>query len=256
MNRKFLLVGFLLAGLVTVLPSLAAQVETRSGYATQHTPCCVVTADFNHDGVMDLAVGAFEGSFGVQVFLGKGDGTFKPPVSYAPGSGANALATADLNHDGNPDIVIANVTGDSVTVLLGNGDGTFRSPVTYVIPSAAVSVVLGDFNNDGNLDIATAIQSDFTTSCFCVAVLLGNGDGTFQEPATVTYPPSNADPLALAAGYFNSDGHLDLALTENFTFSGGGGANPAGQRRWHLHPRRQLHAGPFRPGDRPGRPAQ
>jgi hypothetical protein len=131
------------------------------------------------------------------------------------------LATADLNHDGNPDIVIANGTGDSVTVLLGNGDGTFQSPVTYVIPSEAVSVVLGDFNNDGNLDIATAIQSDFTTSCFCVAVLLGNGDGTFQEPAIVTYPPSNADPLALAAGYFNSEGNLDLALTENFTFSGG-----------------------------------
>lgn len=220
MNRKFLLVGFLLAGLVAVLPSLAAQVLMRSGYATQLAGCCVVTADFNHDGVMDLAVGAFEGSSGVQVFLGRGDGTFKPPVAYAPGSGASALATADLNHDGNPDIVIANVTGDSLTVLLGNGDGTFQAPVSYAIPSAPVSVVLGDFNNDGNLDIATAIQSDFTTSCFCVATLLGKGDGTFQEPI-ITYPPSGAGLYALAAGYFNGEGNLDLVLTENFSFSGG-----------------------------------
>jgi hypothetical protein len=192
----------------------------RSGYAGQVAGCCVVTADFNHDGVMDLAVGAFEGSSGVQVFLGKGDGTFKPPVAYAPGSGASALATADLNHDGNPDIVIANATGDSLTILLGNGDGTFQAPVIYAIPSAPVSVVLGDFNNDGNLDIATAIQDDFTTSCFCVATLLGNGDGTFQEPI-ITYPPSGAGLYALAAGYFNGEGNLDLALTENFSFSGG-----------------------------------
>jgi hypothetical protein len=221
MKRAVLLVGFLLVGLVAVLPSLAtAQVEMRSGYAGQLAGCCVVTADFNHDGVVDLAVGSFEGSFGVQVFLGKGDGTFKPGVAYAPGSGANALATADLNHDGNPDIVIANVTGDSIAVLLGNGDGTFQAPATFAIPSAPVSVVLGDINNDGNVDIAIAIESDFTTSCFCVATLLGNGDGTFQEPI-ITYPPSGAGLYALAAGYFTDEGNLDLALTENFSFSGG-----------------------------------
>lgn len=220
MHRKFLLT-ILLAAAVAGMPSLArAQVLTRSGYAAQLAGCCVVTADFNHDGAVDLAVGAFEGSSGVQVFLGKGDGTFKPPVAYAPGSGANAVAAADLNHDGNPDIVIANVSGNSLTVLIGNGDGTFQAPVTYAIPSAPVSVVLGDFNNDGNLDIATAIESDFTTSCFCVATLLGNGDGTFQEPI-ITYPPMGAGLYALAAGHFTGEGNLDLALTENFTFSGG-----------------------------------
>lgn len=221
MHRKLLPTVLLIASVVSLRSLTTAQVLTRSGYATQLATCCVVTADFNHDGVMDLAVGAFEGSSGVQVFLGKGDGTFKPPVAYAPGSGANALASADLNHDGTPDIVVASVTGDSVTVLLGNGDGTFQSPVAYTTPSMAVSAVLGDFNNDGNLDIATAVTGDYYTSCFCVAVLLGNGDGTFQEPAIVTYPPVGAGPRALAAGYFNRDGNLDLALTENFTFSGG-----------------------------------
>ena len=219
MNRKSLLT-FLFVASVVVQPSLcSAQVELRSGYAGQLATCCVVTADFNRDGVVDLAVGAFEGSFGVQVFLGRGDGTFGPPVAYAPGSGANALATADLNHDGNPDIVIANVTGDSVTVLLGNGDGTFQAPVEYSTPSLPVSVVLGDFNSDGKLDIAAAIQGDYYSSCFCVAVLPGNGDGSFREPAIITYLPSGAGPLALTAGHFNGDGDLDLALTENFTSS-------------------------------------
>lgn len=218
MHWKFLLMILVVASVVGPPSMATAQVLTRSGYAGQLAGCCVVTADFNHDGVMDLAVGAFEGSYGVQVFLGKGDGTFRPPVAYAPGSGANALATADLNRDGNPDIVIANVTGDSVTVLLGNGDGTFQAPITYATPSVPVSVVLGDFNNDGNLDIATADQSDLTTSCLCVAVLLGNGDGTFREPAIVTYPPFSS-PEALAAGNFNGDKNLDLAVTLGYISS-------------------------------------
>jgi hypothetical protein len=102
-------------------------------------------------------------------------------------------------------------------VLLGNGDGTFQAPVTYATPSVPVSIILSDFNNDGNLDVATAEQND---PCNCVAVLLGNGDGTFQEPAIITYAPLGADPLALAGGYFNGGGNLDLALTENFISSG------------------------------------
>lgn len=215
MYRKFLITILLAASAVGLQTRASAQVLTRSGYAGQLAGCCVVTADFNHDGVIDLAVGAFEGSYGVQVFLGKGDGTFRPPVAYASGSGANALATADLNGDGNPDIVIANVTGDSVTVLLGNGDGTFQMPVAYATGYPA-DIVLGDFNNDGNLDIATTDQDP---SCLCVAVLLGNGDGTFREPAVVTQMPSGSGPLALSPGFFNGDENLDLAVTIGYISS-------------------------------------
>ena len=88
MHRKLLLITVVVAWVAGLSTLASAQVLTRSGYAGQLAGCCVVTADFNHDGIMDLAVGAFEGSYGVQVFLGKGDGTFKPPVAYALGSGA------------------------------------------------------------------------------------------------------------------------------------------------------------------------
>lgn len=192
-----------------------AQLLTRSVYSAGRATSSVVTADFNRDGVMDMAVGSFEGTSAVQVFLGKGDGTFQPPVAYDPGTGANALATADLNHDGIPDLVVANDVGESVTVLLGKGDGTFQAPLTYATPSVAAAVVLGDFNGDGNLDIATADQADLTTLCYCVAVLLGNGDGTFQEPSMVTALVTDAYPEALAAGYFDGDSNLDLAVGLN-----------------------------------------
>ncbi len=216
MVRKILVGTTLVAASFAGLPTLAsAQFLMRSGLATLDGANRVVIADFNRDGVMDLAVSAFRASSGVQVFLGNGDGTFKSPVAYAPGSGAASLATADLNHDGNPDIVIANETGDSVTVLLGNGDGTFQAPVSYAISSAFGSVVLGDFNNDGRIDIAT---TGYTTVSH-IDVLLGNGDGTFQEPAILTYPP-NGGLDALAVGRFTEGGNLDLAIADNEGLSG------------------------------------
>jgi FG-GAP-like repeat/Abnormal spindle-like microcephaly-assoc'd, ASPM-SPD-2-Hydin len=69
-------------------------------------------------------------------------------------------------------------------------------------------VVVGDFNNDGKLDLAVA---NFTTAN-SVAILLGNGNGTFQ-PA-VLYPAGEAVGW-IAAGDFNGDGKLDLATTNN-----------------------------------------
>src|SRR5262249_14304070 len=62
----------------------------------------------------------------------------------------------------------------------------------------------GDFNHDGATDLAT-VNADNST----VAVLLGNGDGTFA--GAVTYP-AGSGIRAVAAGDFNGDGNLDLAV--------------------------------------------
>jgi len=201
------------------LPSLAtAQVLMRSGYITFPTPNSVVVADFNHDGATDFAISSYSsngGGPGIEVFLGNGDGTFKSPIKYVVTNGAGPLAVGDLNHDGKPDLVASSFGSNAVVVLLGNGDGTFQAPVTYGTPDDPGPVVLGDFNNDGNLDIATGSQTNINPS---VAVLLGNGDGTFQEPAIVTYPPYSL-PEAFATGNFNGDKNLDLAVTLGFISS-------------------------------------
>jgi FG-GAP-like repeat/Abnormal spindle-like microcephaly-assoc'd, ASPM-SPD-2-Hydin len=208
--------------LVVLVQSATAQFETRSTTGTNVAPGSVVTADFNRDGKMDIAVASSGGggvgnSPEVQVFLGNGDGTFASPQAYDVGPGSGPLAVSDLNGDGNPDLVVINgacpnnLCSDSLSVLFGNGDGTFQAPVNYDTPPSPVGIVLGDFNGDGKLDIATLDQSDSTGSCSCVAVLIGNGDGTFQEPAIIT--PLAASPEALAAGYFTSERTLDLAVT-------------------------------------------
>ena len=71
-------------------------------------------------------------------------------------------------------------------VMLGHGDGTFATIVTYPIGKMATWVAIGDLNGDGKPDLAVA---DYATGAADVAVLLGNGDDTFQ--IAVKYPVVN-----------------------------------------------------------------
>jgi len=167
----------------------------------------VVTADFNGDGKLDLAVTEFI-SGQVRIFLGNGDGTFQSFHTY-PACNAHGLASGDFNRDGSLDLAVADAGCGQVTVLLGNGDGTFSENGSFNTGGSATfapySVAVGDFNSDGRLDLATADEGLHKAS-----VLLGNGDGTFQSH--VDYQTGN-DSRQVAAGDFNGDGRLDLAIS-------------------------------------------
>ena len=72
-------------------------------------------ADFNHDGIPDLAV---LGTDRVSIYLGNGQGGFLPPVTYDAGLEPTGLTVADLNGDGKLDLLVGNAYGD-VLILAG-----------------------------------------------------------------------------------------------------------------------------------------
>jgi hypothetical protein len=98
------------------------------------SPQGIITADFNGDGKLDLAV-ANSGSNTVSVLLGNGDGTFTTKSTAAAGAGSNWVVAGDFNEDGILDLAISDLNANTVSVLLGNGDGTFTlksSPATGI----------------------------------------------------------------------------------------------------------------------------
>lgn len=167
----------------------------------------VAVADFNHDGNPDLVISSTYNQ--VAVFLGKGDGTFIGPTIYnltfyVTGS----VAVGDFNGDGNVDLAVVggDTSGNGLALLSGKGDGTFNSPVYFqtTLAGASLVAVAADFNHDNHLDL-------FVGGNGSSQVILGNGDGTFQNGQ---YIGVYGDGVTV--GDFNHDGNLDVATTQAY----------------------------------------
>ncbi len=170
----------------------------------------IASADLNGDGNADLVV--TDGIKSVDISLGNGDGTFATATAISLATQPMGIAIADFNGDGHPDIAVAihgpeiNSQGQ-VAILIGHGDGTFAAPVLYSLDHNAVRLVAADLNGDGKLDLAVALQH-FSSPKKGLALLLGNGDGTFQAATT----SASGDMNDVAAADLNGDGKLDLLL--------------------------------------------
>jgi VCBS repeat protein len=197
--------------------------QNAQSYAVPQPLVRVFTAgDFNGDGKIDLfACGVSTGSdlttrF-ISVFLGKGDGTFESPINangnWGQGSGPYSISVGDFDRNGKLDVAVSD---EWLTILRGNGDGTFKTPGPRVhLNNTSADLKAGDFNGDGKLDLVTS--GVFASGA--LQVLLGNGDGTFQNlgdqisgrsSVSVVVTDLNGDTRPDLAG--NIDGQLAVAL--------------------------------------------
>ena len=166
-------------------------------------PFFVKVVDLNQDGKSDLAVFRIAGA---DFLLGNGDGTFQQESSAGTSGGLNFLMeVADFNKDGELDLIMrgctlfSKPTQCSTSLLLGNGSDGFQSAtVISDIPGAAAT----DVNGDGNPDLAGR-----TPDGSQLAMLLGNGDGTFQQPLTF---PAGTNPAIGAVANLDGDKAPDL----------------------------------------------
>lgn len=199
----------LLCSVVFCIPAVA-QFETRVNtvFPTTGYPALAV-ADFNGDGNLDVAAV----STGLQIFLGKGDGTFQRPTNYEVGKSPNSIALGDFNGDGKIDIALTNYLSNSVSVLFGNGDGTFRPAATLSTSTNPGFISTGDFNGDHKLDL---VLLDYPY----VTVFLNKGDGSFGVPINTSPAPGEQLRAISAPADFDGNGTLDLAIAINTAYVG------------------------------------
>lgn len=188
--------------------------------AAQEDSPAVVATDLDNDGRLDVVLAHAISCFvspcvaarTITVMLGFGDGTFQLPFDIDVGTGMSRIAVGDFNGDGIKDLGIG---GDNsrVYTLLGVGNGTFlQQPVITLTADTlfvdATDIDIADLNGDTIQDLVVAIPTNGSRT----AILIGNGDGTFQPARIITEPNLNVPQYQVIAD-FNRDGFQDLAIS-------------------------------------------
>lgn len=166
------------------------------------------TGDFNADGITDLASGDY-GQGRLEIFLGRGNGTFRNPTSYFVGGNPNSVISSDIDGDGHLDLTIGTYSGRQVVILFGNGDGTFANLLSWTNTSRLpVEVAVADMNGDGLQDL---ISSNYSHGAGSISVILASGFRQFASPLEFV---SGNGTTGLAIADFNGDSQLDVATSD------------------------------------------
>lgn len=194
-------------------------------------------ADFDDDGIPDLAVTESIPSFGkltlnedfarnllhgtVKILLGNGDGTFRPGATHPIGVLSESIRYADINEDGEGDLVILNaLIGNDASILFGRSDGGFEperrmhvggpdsvAPLDIRTLDGSEGQQIVDFDRDGHLDL---VVTQMISSTLVIFKGDGRGNFTLQGQQRVTGFPED-----LMAGDLDNDGCQDLAVPGN-----------------------------------------
>ncbi|MBI2807692.1 MAG: VCBS repeat-containing protein [Planctomycetes bacterium] len=159
-------------------------------------------------------------------------------IDIPVGDGPAGVAVGDFKNNGVLSVVTANTNDQNISFAAGVGAGAFDPfsalsvgepppdpdqlfvmpemlPLTFPPPNSNASgvfgVAKGDFNLDGNLDVATTVYRDLPFNRqYWLTTMLGNGDGTFQDPVDILQLPSVG--YGVLARDFDEDGTLDLVV--------------------------------------------
>ena len=182
---------------------------THSSIAFDHAALGITAWDMNGDNRRDLVVTTGEENFATQTFtsgevhvlLGRGDGTFGAPMTFATNNGPMTVVAGDFNRDGVPDVATGHITErfdstcdgflglwDSVSIMPGVGGGRL---------GARASWALGNSDRAPDVNVYTLMHSALKTSDL-------NGDrqtDLIASPGVIllnTAPTANRPPTANA----------------------------------------------------------
>jgi hypothetical protein len=186
-------------------------------------------ADFNKDGLPDIAAVVAQGRQELLLFINNGDETFTRKVldRHTPSWGGNSLKAADFDGDGNIDLVVINgdnVAGNHVGKIVpaprpqhgiriyrNNGKLDFSESYYYRMHGAIRSVV-EDFDGDGDADIAAiSLFPQWSQEEPETFVYLENKGGLKFEPQSIGREFFGVW-CSIEAADLNGDGKKDIVL--------------------------------------------
>jgi hypothetical protein len=168
-------------------------------------PFDLTSGDFNHDGVLDLAV-THGSARAISILIGRASGGFTRTDREVP-AGPRGITAADVNKDGRLDLIVTAWDASAIQILLGNGGGGFvNGALVSGVAARPQGVATSDFNRDGHVDLAVAHESGTG-----LVVLSGQAGTVFQARSI----PGMSNLNVLTVGDFNRDGWSDVAAASS-----------------------------------------
>ena len=185
--------------------------DTHVEYAVASNPLHMAAADFQGDGLLDLAItktDSFAEPREISLLKSAGGGAFLAATFLPATEVPRCLDAGDIDGDGDQDIVIGYQSGDHrVGILHNDGAGNFGSAqLLALVAGRADDVAAIDLDGDDDLDLLI-LQAGGEE----VVVLENEGSGNFAQP--VTYGGiSSAYFGHLAVGDIDADEDPDLVV--------------------------------------------
>jgi hypothetical protein len=172
------------------------QVRSRIQIDETFAPLHVAVADYNRDGLLDIARTMGDGTNGLmQILRGNGDGTFQAPNRYlvpppVSSRGGIMILAGDWNGDAKPDVAFVEGGAGAPTIdVLTNTTGGVPPP-TPPPPPPSLGVASLSLNpttvTGGNSSTGTVTLTAIAQAATTVTIISNNAAATV--PASVTVP--------------------------------------------------------------------
>ncbi|MEM6332575.1 MAG: VCBS repeat-containing protein [Planctomycetota bacterium] len=162
--------------------------------------------DLDGDGNQDMVTASYllepTRVSSLNIYFGKGDGTFEQPINRPVSDGSIwNFAIADFDRDGSEDIAVVAGFSDLRLIYFGGPSRSFEVATAFG-DTSSITLIDEDFDGDGITDLGIG-----------TSILFGNGDGTFE---LFTGPPWPTFPYGIAAADLDGNGTEDIIVSEHY----------------------------------------